>query len=279
MFSNSICIYIHFSTTNTFEFSDIFAVNELLNYHKTIIVATNLSEIHCPKNLNSPISFLTCQNELYDFGKFLKAYQSIKNIEEFNSLTLANDSNFYFGNLKNLFDWSQTSKAAFLGLVDSFEKPKFSNLPNHYHFQSHFLIFKKASFQVLSQFLINFPIDEILAEKNIKLKKQLIIINWELKMLEFFEKQNIICESFITVKNLEINEIKLNRYNVSLKDPLKLISAGIPIIKKRYIKHFTPRFLIVFFAIFKNNYAIKSGLLWFKIFLTFWLKYLFKIKI
>lgn len=272
--SNSICIYIHFSTTNTFEFSDFFAINELLKYHKTLIVATNLTEKHFPENLNSQVNFLTCHNELYDFGKFLEAYYSIKNIEEYDSLTLANDSNFYFGNLKKLFSWAQSSKATLLGLVDSYERPKFSNLVNNYHFQSHFLIFKKESFLFLKEFISNFPKTQILAEKDLKLKKQQIILNWELKMLQYFMQKNIVSESFLKVKNIGINDSLLNCYNVSLKAPQILINIGIPIIKKRYVKHFTPRFLILFFAIFKFNASFKTSFLWQKTLFIFWLKYL-----
>ncbi len=219
-------------------------VNELCNYFDKVLIVTNKRDILQPDFLPN-IEILQVTNEGYDFGMFYKGYQHISG-QKYTQIACINDSNILFGSLKPVFDWANIQNCDFWGLADSENKPSYSTHPNNYHLQSHFLVFNQLCISYLDEYLNTLNINRIFETKKQKQVKKLVIDKWEIGLSQFFIGKGAKVGAYFSVKNLgEFSKAEKNmdKLNITLDLYADIISAGIPIIKKKIITSIKPKYL------------------------------------
>lgn len=260
--AKTICVYIHHSANSKVAHADVLAVRELLHYNDWVIFSSNLPIQRYVFEHIEPVCWVQSNNDLYDFSKFLTAFQIIKNNPNLTRLTVLNDSNLYFDSLKNVFDYFDNTQADLLGLVESNEKPSYSQLKDNWHVQSHVFCFKGHIISNLEGFIQQFPIQQITSKSDLKSKKQQIILAWEIGLSQFFLKKGL--KVVAMIKNPE----NIGK-NIMLKKPQLVVNSGANIVKKRYLKSILPKFL--FFYI--KNLPLRNRLIWFKSMANVWINY------
>jgi hypothetical protein len=184
--------------------------------------------------LKSNITIQLEQNEGYDFGLFYKGFKAI-NPSEYSQIACINDSNILLGRLDFLFDWSRDSPVDFWGLVDSEERPWFSNHKSNYHIQSHFMVFNSNAIPLLQEYISKIDFQQLRSETDLKKLRQKIINDWEIGLTQFLLKNNLSCKTFIDSRGYASKQGVLRPVNVMHKYYAELIKDGVPIIKKRVV--------------------------------------------
>ncbi len=230
-----LCIFLHHFTGKYFPLYVQYYLNELSCYFDEVRMVTTTRTIECaPKFLKSNIQIQFEENEGYDFGLFYKGFQAI-NPSDYNQIACVNDSNILFGRLKFLFDWSRNLQVDFWGLVDSREKPWFSEHADNYHIQSHFVVFNSNAIPVLQKYLSKIDFQELKKEKDLKKLRRKIINDWEIGLTQFLISNNLSCQTFIDCYDYATKQGRQRPVNVMHKYYAKLIKGGIPMIKKRLV--------------------------------------------
>ena len=232
---NNICIFSHHSDENYIPLYVMVYLKELKNYFDDILLVTNSRKIENAENIKTlNIRLITVENEGYDFGMFYKGFQRI-NPRKCNQVARINDSNVIFGSLNFLFDWGENQEVDFWGLVDSYQKPKYSTHQNNYHLQSHFIVFNKNAVEMLPEFFSQVNVEELFSERNISRLKKKIINSGEIGLTQYLIQKNLTCKSYLNSKDLSLKYKNGNPVNVPTKLYAETISRGVPILKKRVI--------------------------------------------
>lgn len=232
---NSICLFVHYSTSDEIPYSVQIYINELSRHFDQVQVLTNNSKIKTSQcNFPKNIAFHFTQNRGYDFGMFYR-YLINKKLNEFNQIALSNDSNILLNHLDPVFEWANKNHADFWGIIDSNEKPWFSTHNYNYHIQSHFIVFNENAISLLPDFFEQIDINEILNEKNLKKLRRLVIDRWEIGLTQFFIKHNISIQSYFQYNKFS-EKYKVQKPNITHSLFHELAAEGYPFLKKKIIK-------------------------------------------
>ena len=230
----SICAFIHYSTDNIIPYYVDLYLNELANYFDEIALITNEREITNKATLNSKVRIQFEQNEGYDFGLFYKFFKKI-DVENYHTIACINDSNLLLKPLSNVFEWSQKQTCDFWGLIDSEEKPWFSEHKNNYHIQSHFLILKETAIKLLPAYFNQLDVTSIFAESDAKQLRRRVINDWEIGLSQYLLSKNMHAAAFINSKCFN-EKHQLKAKNLTHKAYALLLENDYPVLKKKLLK-------------------------------------------
>ncbi len=229
-----VCAFIHYSVTDTLPYYAEIYLTQLLNHFDKIKVLTNNTEINNQNNfIHDKIEFIHLENKGYDFGMFYR-YFIYENLENISQIGLVNDSNILLNSVHDIFHWGNSNNFDFWGIIDSHEKPWFSNHENNYHIQSHFLIFNKKALDKLPEFFKTLDIDTIFNETNKKRLRRLVIENWEIGLTQFFISEDLNIGSYIDSNEFQ-KKYKPKKQNLTHSMYHELVSEGYPFMKKKII--------------------------------------------
>lgn len=232
-----ICLFVHFSTSDIVPYYVQIFVNELSNYFDEIRFLTN------NKNRGTQNCFFNenvfpqyDKNQGYDFGRIYNYLHKL-NLDDYTQIACVNDSNILLGKLDKFIAWGNSSHFDSWGIIDSYEKPWFSNHANNYHIQSHFIVFNRKAIKKLPAFFESLDMDVIFNEKDTAKLRRAVINDWEIGLTQFFIKNGLCCGSYID-SNKYLQKYRLRKpINVSHKLYYKLIKNGYPFIKKKVISN------------------------------------------
>ena len=232
-----LCIFLHYFTGDYLPIYVQYYLNELHHYFDEVKMVTNERRINRnPTLLNKKTHIQFVKNGGYDFGLFYKGFQNI-NPSEYCKIACINDSNIVFGKLEFLFNWSDKQLVDVWGLVDSHEKPWFSNHVNNYHIQSHFVVFNTKAIDLLPEFFNKMSYNQLIMEADVKKLRRKIITQWEIGLTQFWLSHGLTCLTYIDSQHVAIQKGVLKPINVFNKHYADFIEDGIPFIKKRLIMH------------------------------------------
>ncbi len=201
-------------------------------YEENIIFITNTKRLNQEddifiKNICNEIFMV--KDEGFDFGMWYKYLKNL-NIDNFDRLTLINDSVILYKNLDDIYNFSHLSKFDLIGLTDSYSI--------NYHLQAYFLIFNKKSIPHVKDYFI---------KTGIKTTYYDVVLNYEVGLTQYLLNKKLRALAVYNCnKDESMNPIY---YNLS-----RLIENGFPFIKKKLIlQRFGFRDYIVFF---KNNFNL-----------------------
>lgn len=229
---NSICTFIHYSTTNTVPYHVQIYINQLSIFFEKVVALTNNQSLNPNYNkLNSNVSFWFDQNMGYDFGLFYR-FSKKHNLLKYNTVGIVNDSNLLLNSLHEIFEWSNNLNVDFWGVIDSNEQPWFSEHNDNYHIQSHFVVLNKVAISFLPELFDSINLDSLFLEKDPKKLRRLVINNWEIKLSQFLIQRGLKCASYVDSQDF------LNRHNSSGKNATielygELIKEGYPFLKQK----------------------------------------------
>lgn len=227
-------MFIHFSTTDTLPYYVEIYINELTKHFDKVKVLTNNSKISKHKYfIDNNIDFIHLKNQGYDFGMFYR-YIINENLENISQIALINDSNILLKKLHYTFDWADTNEFDFWGIIDSNEKPWFSNHTDNYHLQSHFLVFNSKAINFLPAFFNTLNINEILNESDVKKLRRLVIEKWEIGLTQYFIRCGLKIGTYISSNEMH-SKYQPKKQNVTHSIYHKLVSEGYPFIKKKVL--------------------------------------------
>ncbi|NOR73634.1 MAG: hypothetical protein GQ525_00595 [Draconibacterium sp.] len=227
-----ICIFIHYSVSNSLPYYVQIYINELSLYFDKVKVLTNNSEIHGENySLNNNISFEYLENQGYDFGMFYRFIIN-KDLNKFSEIAVVNDSNILINKLDAVFNWAKENGSDFWGVIDSNEKPWFSTHDNNYHIQSHFLVFNQKAIKKLHSFLNLIDVKNIMDEKNTKQLRRLVIDKWEIGLSQYLISQGLKPDSFIRGDAI-MKKFKPKKMNLTHSLYHELIKEGYPFMKRK----------------------------------------------
>ncbi|MGQ7869951.1 rhamnan synthesis F family protein [Sunxiuqinia sp. sy24] len=231
----NLCFFLHHFSGDYFPVYVQYYLNELEHYFDEVIMITNDRRIsQKPSLLNKSVRIQFEKNEGYDFGLFYKGFQSI-DPSNYNQIACINDSNVVFGKLNFLFDWGKAQQADVWGLVDSHEKPWFSEHEDSYHIQSHFVVFNNKAIASLPDFFKTIDYNQMIKERDLKKLRRKVINDWEIGLTQYLLSQNLTCCTFVDSKHMAVKKDALKPVNIFHKHYTELIEGGIPVIKKRLI--------------------------------------------
>ena len=232
---NSICLFVHYSTSNTIPYYVLIYINELSRHFNKVWVLTNNKQLKTTEHsLPENTDFHFTQNKGYDFGMFYQ-FLSGNDVKAFDQVAMVNDSNVLLNSLDSVFDWAGKNAADFWGVIDSNEKPWFSAHDCNYHIQSHFIVFNQKAINLLPVFFKEIDVNEILNEKNIKKARRLVIDKWEIGLTQFFIKKGILIDCYIKHEEFE-KKYPAVKPNITHSLFHELVAEGYPFLKKRLIK-------------------------------------------
>jgi hypothetical protein len=230
----SLCIFIHFSDSHYIPYYVQVYVNELARFFDEVMLLSNHRILKSVPALLNNVQITFQENIGYDFGRFYKTYKTI-NKDDYYRIACVNDSNILINNLDNVLEWDRIAKFDFWGLIDSYEKPWFSTLPDSYHIQSHFLVFHKNAIDLLDEYFESVGIDDILNEKDKKILRRNVINKWEIGLSQFMKSKELKIGHFLD-SNAITNQFKIKQdSNISHKLYQELLVKGYPLIKKKVI--------------------------------------------
>ncbi|PIF01991.1 MAG: hypothetical protein CR996_01700 [Draconibacterium sp.] len=201
-------------------------LRELMRHFDDVVLITNMRKI---KNISvvseSVTHVMLVKNEGYDMGMFYKGFQKYYT-NEYSQIACVNDSNIVFNNLDFLFEWAKIQEVDIWGIVDSHEKPWFSEHKNNYHIQSHFIVFNERAIALLPSFFEQVDMKKIMEETDNKKLRRHVINDWEIGLTQFMLAKKMACSAII-------DSTKFGRGNPMHKHYNELINNGLPVIKKR----------------------------------------------
>jgi hypothetical protein len=210
-------------------------VNELSAHFDEVVIVHNEPHYAATKeNLSENISFEVYPNEGYDLGLFFKYFSQIDQ-NQYHQIACINDSNVLFNELLPIFNWGKEQVVDFWGLLDSNEKPWFSEHKKNYHIQSHFLIFNRNAILLLNDYFSSIDIDLIFKEKNVKKLRRLVINNWEIGLSRYLFDCGLKGKSFINSTDFQKQHGLKKPSNLGHTLYAELVESGIPLIKKKVI--------------------------------------------
>ena len=227
------CIFVHYGLANRLLAPDHDYVNKLSCLFSEVIVVTNEREFEL-HDLPNSVKLKFVKNGGYDFGMFFKVFIEL-NLSSLDRLALVNDSNFLLGDLGEIMEKGKLLRSDFWGIIDSLEKPWFSTHIDNYHLQSHFLVWEKGSFPILSSFIDEINIKEFLEESSPKKLRRKVINSWEIGLSQYFMSKKYFPEALFQTKILAAKLGKKPTLNLTMTDPEFLLSQGYPLFKKKYI--------------------------------------------
>lgn len=230
-----ICLFVHFSISDTLPYYVQVFANELSNYFDEVRFLCNNKNIEDKfESLNKNVLFYHDKNQGYDFGRIYNYLHKL-NLDDYAQIACVNDSNILLGKLNKIMDWGRSSHFDLWGTIDSNEKPWFSIHTNHFHIQSHFIVFNQKAIKYLPAFFESVDMEVIFNEKDTARLRRAVINDWEIGLTQFFIKQGLSCGSYIT-SNKYVQKYHLKKsVNVSHKFYYKLIKDGYPFIKRKVI--------------------------------------------
>jgi hypothetical protein len=215
-------------------------VKELSQYFTNVVFATTHSGF-----LDLPYKIIRLSNKGYDFGLFYRTIKKIKNLERFERIVFANDSNSLVGKFDNVFEWGSKTRLDMWGLTDSIQgHPKLKNsLKYRYHVQSHFLVFEKKAIPHLFNFFdfIKFEKNILRTSKDLSKLREEVILACEYGLSHFMSKQKLKIGAMYSVKNWKPilgrrgQNKKGDLLNMHFHKWEELIKDGYPLIKNKII--------------------------------------------
>ncbi len=234
---HNICLFIHFSEGNEFPEYVRKYVLELSRHFQEVKLLSNPGKI-ISHTWSSNVELVFHPNVGYDFGRIYTYLHSV-DLSAYDNLAIVNDSNWLIGDLKDVLDWDSICKYDLWGIIDSHEKPWYSNHIDSYHLQSHFLILGRKAISHLDTFFIQAGVHEIMTEKNAKTLRRMVIDRWEIGLTQFMLSKGLITGSYIN--SFEFNRrfgLKLSANATHLLFE-ELIREGYPLLKRKAIVHKT----------------------------------------
>lgn len=244
-----LCIFLHYFPESYFPIYIQYYLNELYLYFDEVIMVTNKRKIEStPEILNNGIFIQYVKNEGYDLGMFYKAIQTI-DFSQYSEIACINDSNALINSLNSIFAWGRNQKLDFWGIIDSYEKPWFSNHENNYHIQSHFIVFNERAIPEVVSYIENMNIQAFFDEKNKKTLRKAIINDWEIGLSRNLINKGLTCGAYIDSLLFLPKYISQKPVNVGFKFYDALVKAGFPLIKKK----------IIFRKCWRNRFHLRSN--------------------
>lgn len=231
----SICAFIHYAEKTFIPYYVKVYLGELSHYFDEIRLITNKRELTNIDSLPQKTTIHFEKNEGYDFGMFYKFFKSI-NIESYHTIACINDSNILINSLSDIFSWGKKHSSDFWGIIDSNEKPWFSEHVNNHHLQSHFLVFRSKAIHTLKNYFTTQDIDKIFSLNSPKELRRKIINDWEIGLTVYFKQNGFKPNSFIQSKNFNKIHFRKSRANTMHKLPMALLKEDFPLIKKRMLQ-------------------------------------------
>lgn len=227
-----VCIFIHYSTSESLPYYVQIYVNELSRHFDKVKVLTNNSKIQKQNKLFfENVDILYFENKGYDFGMFYR-FIIKEDLARFSEIAIVNDSNILLKKLDDVFDWAGKNDSDFWGIIDSFEKPWFSSHLNNYHIQSHFLVLKDRAIETLPEFFKLTNVDTILNETEPKRLRRMVIDQWEIGFSRYLIDRGLKSASYISSKKLLVKyEVKKQNHTHSLYH--EIVKEGYPLLKKK----------------------------------------------
>ncbi len=236
----SICVFTHYFSEKRIPLYVQLYVHELQRHFDEILFVTNDREIENIYDIEGKnIQIQKVKNEAYDLGMFYKGFLTLK-LENYKTIACINDSNILFGKLDFLFDWANSRRLDFWGLMDSHIKPPFSTHKENYHIQTHFIVFNERAIRYLQNFFSEFDINEY-AQSNIKEVRKKVINDWEIGISQLLLSKGLSCSAFVDSKKYHKLYHTPNAVNVSLDLYSEVIQNGVPVIKKKVVFSVKPR--------------------------------------
>lgn len=231
--NQSIALFIHYFTEEYIPYTVEKYVFELANHFDEIVIYTNERELTSNPFINqSAIQLKFVKNEGYDFGMFYKFFHSI-DIDKYHQIACVNDSNILLTSLNVIKEIKEDQSVDFWGLIDSYQKPRFSNHDKNYHIQSHFIVFNQAAIQELKTYFNGIKIEEYYNENNAKLLRRKVINNWEIGISQHFIKKGLKAKSLFCSRTISLQHGLPLGKNLTFKLARKLIEMGYPIVKRK----------------------------------------------
>ncbi len=229
-----ICIFIHYANVPHFPYYVMAYVQELANFFDEILIVSNERELtNASQLLTKRIRLLQVPNEGYDLGMFLKAFATL-DCGEYEQIGCVNDSNILLRRLDFLFDWAKENPVDLWGLMDADIRPDYSTHQHNFHLQSHFLIFNRSAFATLQTFIKQLNFYEFTQIAKVKDLKKRVINDWEIGLSQFFIQEGLTVKGFFHANDYFWDGTKALSH-------VKMLQAGVPVIKKKVITSITPR--------------------------------------
>ena len=226
------CIFIHYSKSSMLPYNVQLYIEELSRHFQSVSVLTNNALICSKKYLFAPgVKLHYLENKGYDFGMFYR-YISTQNINNYKELAIINDSNLIINHLNDVFNWGRKKNVDFWGIIDSHEKPWFSEHSENHHIQSHFLVFNERAIKMLPSYFDKMDIEFILRETNLKKLRRKVINDWEIGLSRYLISQKLSFASFFSNKKMQqkySSEVK----NMAHDMHYELAAEGYPLLKKK----------------------------------------------
>jgi hypothetical protein len=234
MVTKSLCLFLHYRNSTAIPVYIQLFVNELAVHFDEVVIVHTEPDYLKVENINERISFKAFPNEGYDFGLFYN-YFSTLDTQQYHQIACINDSNILFNELSPVFNWGNSQRLDFWGLLDSNEKPWFSTHSNNYHIQSHFLIFNKNAILALIDFFSATDIESIFNESDKTKLRRLVINNWEIGLSRYLFDYGLTGKSYINSESF-LKKTRLQKpVNLSHKYYKELVESGLPLVKKKVI--------------------------------------------
>lgn len=231
----NICIFVHFSTNKKIPYYVQIYVNELSRHFDEVRFLTN------NKDNASQTDFFKGnivpefdKNEGYDFGRIYNFLKKI-DLNDYEQIACVNDSNILLGPLDKVVEWGRASKLDFWGVIDSHEKPWFSEHEDNYHIQSHFIVFNKNAMKHLPDYFQSIDSNSILNEKNKKNLRRRVINDWEIGLSQHLIKKGVVIGAYKKSCNFFKKKRSGKPVNVTHKFYSELIRDGYPLLKKKVV--------------------------------------------
>jgi len=216
-------------------------IQELSRHVDDVVLSTNYTGFY-----DLPYPLFSTPNEGYDFGFFYKVLKRVKN-KNYDRIIFANDSNTLVGKFDKIFNWSLENKMDVWGLTDSSECWLTDPTPgkvlkkcketdhNHYHLQTHFIVFEKRSIPHLYTFF-----DDIKFEKNflypVKPAENLrrkVITSCEFGLAQYMQSRGLSAGARWSVKHWK--HMKGKEINMHFSKWEELIKDGYPLMKNKIV--------------------------------------------
>ncbi len=187
-------------------------LRSLLPFHEKVILLTNKrdmteSSLVFLKDLN--IQMLAFENEGYDFGMWYHAFQEL-DIEEFDQITLVNDSCVLINKLDGFFQWVRSLKLDCYAMSDNHELA--------YHFQSFFLVFDRKALAAVKKYFEFFAIIQ---------DKLNVVLHYEIGLSRYLLGKGFKGDAFYQSTHYSKFGVNLTIYR-----PLRIVKDGFPLFKK-----------------------------------------------
>ncbi len=230
----SLCLFIHFHHSNKIPYYVQLYINELARFFDEVVLLSNQQEAYKPNELSNNIQVVYQKNMGYDFGRF---YQFVHTIDKtlYRQIACVNDSNVLIKSLDGFFAWEKSDNYDLIGLLGSFQNPRFSTFKNSYHLQSHFLIFHPRAIALLDAYFKSVDIECLFRETNPKKLRKEVINAWELGVSNYMINSGMRLGAYSHIEEM-IRIFQCPKgCNAGLVLSHELVKMGYPVIKKKVI--------------------------------------------